>query len=151
MPDVYRSKTPLTPIEPEALVVYCSAARYQDHFANFLSEGLKLQNYSLIAIPGGIQVLTMASYLPKFSWSGWRWAKFLIDADRPPRLVLIGHEACRWYKHLFAPHGTKVPDETIIKDLRSSRDSLRERFPKVRIDLFFARTDPDEHIVFEPL
>src|SRR5438067_9178462 len=79
----YRSKNPLTMVEPEALVIYCSAARYQQHFEEFLVEGLKLENYSLLAIPGGIQVLNLLEYLPKFAWAGWRWTKFLVDADHP--------------------------------------------------------------------
>ena len=143
----YRTKSPLTQVEPEALVVYCSAARYQQHFEEFLVEGLKLEDYSLIAIPGGIQVLTLLDFLPKFSWAAWRWAKFLVDADQPPRIVLIGHENCRWYKHLFAPGASR---ERITADLRRAAKDLQERFPKVRVELYFARTDGDGHVVFEP-
>jgi hypothetical protein len=145
---VYRSKAPLTNIEPEALVVYCSAARYQQHFAEFLVDGLNLENYSLIAVPGGIQVLTMLEYLPKFAWAGWRWTKFLIDADHPPRLVLIGHEACRWYKHLLGHLGLATT-ESITNDLGRARHTLAERFPKVKVEVYYARTDPQGHIVFE--
>src|SRR5436305_2420636 len=119
----YRSKNPLTMVEPEALVIYCSAARYQQHFEEFLVEGLKLENYSLIAIPGGIQVLTMLDYVPKFAWAGWRWTKFLVDADHPPRLVLIGHQACRWYKHLLGHLGPSQED-SITGDLLKARRSL---------------------------
>ena len=50
-------------------MVYCSAARYQQHFEEFLTAGLKLENYSLLAIPGGVQILTLVDYLPKFSWA----------------------------------------------------------------------------------
>ena len=73
MTGVYRSKSELTSVPPEALVVYCSAARYQQHFEEFLIDGLKLEDYSLIAVPGGVQVLTLLDFLPKFSWAGWRW------------------------------------------------------------------------------
>ena len=147
MPENYRTKSPLTNVEPEALVVYCSAARYQQHFEEFLVEGLKLTNYSLIAIPGGVQVLTLLDYLPKFSWAGWRWTKFLVGADRPPRVILIGHQDCRWYQHLF-PAGSS--QERITADLKRAGQSLEERFPKVRVELYFARTDPQGHIVFDP-
>src|SRR5207302_3331781 len=146
MPDVYRSKSELTKTPPEALVIYCSAARYQQHFEEFLVEGLKLENYSLLAIPGGIQVLNLLDYLPKFAWAGWRWTKFLVDADHPPRLVLIGHEACRWYKHLLG-HSATPQEELITGDLKRIRGSLVERFPTVRVQLSYARTDPQGHIV----
>jgi hypothetical protein len=146
MRDLYRTRSPLTNVDPEALVVYCSAARYQQHFEEFLVEGLKLENYSLIAIPGGVQALTLLDFLPKFAWAGWRWAKFLVDADRPPRLVLIGHEECRWYKYLW-------PNETlrdrIVGDLGRVQGSLQERFPRVRVERYYARIDAQGHVVFE--
>ena len=147
MPPSYRTRLPLTQVDPEALVVYCSAARYQPHFEEFLTEGLKLQNYSLIAIPGGVQVLTLMDYSPKFSWAGWRWTKFLVDADQPPRIILIGHEECRWYKHLFPGS----PKEKITGDLERGRSSLQERFPKVRVDLYYAHTDAQGHLLFDPV
>ena len=147
MPESYRSRSPLTQVEPQALVIYCSAARYQQHFAEFLVDGLNLEDYSLIAIPGGVQVLTLLDYLPKFSWAGWRWAKFLVDADEPARAILIGHEDCRWYKYLFAPKSSK---ERITSDLRRAAEELHERFPRLRVELYFARTDAHGHIVFDP-
>ena len=148
MPAHYRSKSELTQIAPEAMVIYCSAARYQQHFEEFLVEGLKLENYSLLAIPGGIHALVLLDYLPKFSWVGWRWTKFLVDADRPPRIVLIGHEDCRWYKHLF-PVATRTSIDLITSDLRRAREGLTERFPKVRVDLYYAHIDPQGHVLFD--
>ena len=147
---LYRSKAQLTNVVPEALVMYCSAARYQQHFEEFLVEALKLENYSLIAIPGGVQVLTLLDYLPKFSWAGWRWTKFLLDADRPPRIVLIGHEECRWYKHLF-PVSSVTPQGRITGDLRRAQHSLSERFPRVRVELYYAHIDPQGHVLFDVL
>lgn len=146
MPDLYRTRSPLTNVEPEALVIHCSAARFQQHFEEFLVDGLKLEDYSLIAIPGGVQVLMMADYLPKFAWAGWRWAKFLVDADRPPRLVLIAHEDCRWYKHLWSQGGPRIAD-----DLKRARSRFQERFPKTRVELYYARLDAEGHVVFESL
>jgi hypothetical protein len=148
MPDVYRSKSELTNVPPQALVMYCSAARYQQHFEEFLVEGLKLENYSLLAIPGGVHAMVLMDYLPKFNWAGWRWTKFLVDADSPPRIVLIGHEDCRWYKHLFPVHH-QTPQEHITGDLRRARQVLAERFPKVRVDLYYAHLDPQGHVLFE--
>jgi len=149
MPPGYRTRSPLTHVDPEALVVYCSAARYQQHFEEFLTAGLKLENYSLLAIPGGVQILTLVDYLPKFSWAGWRWTKFLVDADHPPRVILIGHEECRWYKHLLWTSAASS-EPKITGDLQSARLSLQERFPKVRVELYYARTDAEGHVVFEP-
>jgi hypothetical protein len=148
MPEVYRSESELTQVPPEALVIYCSAARYQQHFEEFLVEGLKLEDYSLLAIPGGVHALVLLDYLPKFAWVGWRWLKFLVDADHPPRIVLIGHEDCRWYKHLF-PVPVATSHSQVTSDLRRARQGVIERFPKVRVDLYYARLDPQGHVLFE--
>jgi hypothetical protein len=151
MPSLYRSKSPLTSVEPQALVIHCSAARYQQHFEEFLTAGLQLEDYSLIAIPGGVQVLTLTDYLPKFSWATSRWAKFLVDADRPPRLVLIGHQDCRWYQSLRFWESGPALDQRIAADLRRAGESVQQRFPKVRVELYFARTDPQGHVEFHAL
>ncbi len=146
MPGLYRGKSPLTNVDPEALVVHCSAARFQPHFEEFLVEGLNLKNYSLIAIPGGVQALMLVDYMPKFAWASWRWTKFLLDADRPPRLVLLAHEDCRWYRHLWPQEPLKG---RILGDLARARGSLQDRFPRSPIELYYARLDAQGHVVFE--
>jgi hypothetical protein len=151
MERTYRSKSPLSQEAPQAMVIYCSAARYQQHFEEFLTEGLKLENYSLLAIPGGVQVLAWMDYLPKFSWAVWRWSKFLVDADHPPRIVLIAHEECRWYKGLRFWESGQALNERMTSDLRRVRQSLQERFAKTQVDLYYARVDPQNHVLFEAL
>ena len=91
------------PVQPSAesdvIVVHCSDARFQPHFQDFLKQGLGVERYLLLAVPGGPQFLTLTEYLPKFSWVGWRWLKFLADLSKPRRVILIGHGDCRWYLH----------------------------------------------------
>jgi hypothetical protein len=110
---------------------------------------LKLDDYSLIVIPGGVHALTVTDHLPKFSWAMSRWAKFLVDADKPPRLILIGHQDCRWYKALKFWETSAAQNQRIIADLHHSRTELTGRFPNIRVDLYYARLDPEEHVLFE--
>lgn len=135
--------------ESDVVVVHCSDPRYQPHFHQFLTAGLGLERYALVAVPGGPQFLTLAEYLPKFSWVGWRWMKFLVDLSKPRRVVLIAHDDCRWYhdSRFFHPHLT-VGDRQLA-DLRQVRAAFAERFPGVAIDVYFARLDGDQ-AVFEP-
>ena len=52
----------------DTLLICCSAHEYQPYFREFLAEHLKLQEeYDAIVVPGGIQVLTMANFIPKFA------------------------------------------------------------------------------------
>jgi hypothetical protein len=122
----------------EALVVHCSSARFQQPLHAFLVDGLRLKKYCLLAVPGGVQVLTLLDYLPKFSWAGWRWTKFLIDLEKPPRLILIGHEECAWYRDLRFWTRTRSTREAIVADLRQVAKEAAERFPGTRIETYYA-------------
>ncbi len=147
MPEIFRSPLAADK-ETEALVVHCSAARMQPQFHRFLQDGLQLGRYTLIVIPGGIQSLTTLHYLPKFGWAGWRWMKFLVDLEEPPRVVLIGHDDCNWYKKVCWLNRPAALRERILTDLRQARAAVCERFPKARVDAYFARLEGDT-VVFE--
>jgi hypothetical protein len=131
-------------------VVHCSDPRYQPHFQDFLRHGLSLERYALIAVPGGAHFLTLVEYLPKFSWVGWRWVKFTLDVARAERVILMGHDDCRWYLDLRFGHDPARLRERIAADLRHVRAGLTERFPHLRVESYYARLD-GEHAAVEPL
>src|SRR5512136_1026520 len=124
-------RTGPVPPSPEAdvLVVHCSDPRYQPHFQDFLKAGLGVKSYGLIAVPGGPQFLTLAEYLPKFSWVGWRWMKFLVDLSKPRRIILIGHDDCRWYHDSRFLRPREGVADRQLADLRQVRAQFAERFP----------------------
>jgi hypothetical protein len=132
--------------EADVIAIHCSDPRYQPHFQQFLNTALGLGRYGLVAVPGGPQVLTLTDYLPKFSWAGWRWLKFLVDLARPRRIVLIAHDDCRWYRGFLHPAETAPARQQ--DDLRRVRRLLQERFDRVHVELYFARLEGDE-AVFE--
>jgi hypothetical protein len=150
VPEIYRSEvTEASTDQPAVFVVHCSDPRYQPHFQVFIREGLGIQRYGLVAIPGGVQTLTLMDYLPKFAWSGWRWVKFMVNLTRPDRVVLISHDDCRWYlENRFADSLTAR--EKQIGDLRRVRAQFVERFGPVRVELYFA-TLSGTHAGFEAL
>jgi hypothetical protein len=151
MPETYRTPAQPSRVESAPVVVHCSDPRYQPHFQDFLRNGLGLDHYALVAVPGGGQFLTLAEYLPKFSWVGWRWVKFVIDLTRPSRVILIAHDDCRWYlDSRFAPDPARVRDK-MLDDLRRVRAELAERLgPTARVELYFARLVGDS-ASFEPV
>lgn len=140
------------PIQPasgdDALVVHCSDPRYQPHFQQFLNAAFGAGRYGVIAVPGGPHFLTLTEYLPKFSWAGWRWVKFMLDLSHPRRVVLIAHDDCRWYHD----GGFLRPGESAAahqaEDLRRVRAALAERFGHASIELYFAKLQGEE-AVFE--
>jgi hypothetical protein len=149
MPEIFR--TAAAPgAATEALVVHCSSARFQQPLHAFLIDGLRLRKYSLMAVPGGVQALTLLDYLPKFSWAGWRWAKFLIDLEKPPRLILVGHEECAWYRDMRFWARKRSTREAIVADLRQVANDAAERFPGARIETYYASTAAGQ-VVFETI
>jgi hypothetical protein len=129
------------------LVIHCSDPRYQAHFQEFLHRRLALDSYELIAVPGGPQFLTLLDYLPKFSWVGWRWVKFLVDVAQPKEVILIAHEDCRWYRDSRFALLAGDARGRALADLRSVRAAVIERF-RLPVRLYFARLT-GQHVVFE--
>jgi hypothetical protein len=112
---------------------------FQSAFQDFLRDELKVRDYALLATPGGAQCFTLAEYLPKFSWSAWRWTKFLIDVDLPGQVVLLGHENCRWYRDLRFAGFQGAPDMRQLADLRQAAAECAQRFPKCEVSAYFGR------------
>jgi hypothetical protein len=148
--DVHRSDTVRPDEESGIVVVHCSDPRFQPHFQEFLRQKLGLDSYALVAVPGGPQFLTLAEYLPKFSWVGWRWMKFLMERTRPRRVILIGHHDCHWYMDGRFFHQHHAVADQQLADLRHVRDAIGERFGNLTIEAYFARLDGEEAI-FEPV
>jgi len=147
MPEVYRTAFAARQ-EPDTLVIHCSDPHYQRHIQEFLEQHLGLESYELIAVPGGPHFLTLVDYLPKFSWAGWRWVKFLVDVAKPRRAILIGHQDCRWYRDgRFWQHNANLREHQ-VQDLERVQAGIAERFPGIAVQLYFARLE-GEHVVFE--
>ncbi len=150
MPTMQLSSTLRQPLT-EVMVVYCSDYRFQAGYQEFLNHNLGLNgNYDLLVIPGGPQSLTLVEYLPKFSWAGWKWLKFLADAHSLKRLILIQHQDCKWYGtvplHLHSSVELRQRQE---EDLLRVKAVVAERRPELRLELYYAGWDASEHITIE--
>ncbi len=137
--------TPPTTAPTHTLVVHCSDHRIQAGLQEFLNTHLGLaNNYDLLAIPGGPQCLTLVEYLPKFSWAGWKWFRFLIEGHDLKRVVLIAHQDCAWYGSLpLHLHSSPEPRGRQEEDLRRARVALRGEFPNLAVELYFAGWNSD--------
>jgi len=141
MPEIYRSAELRSSGDGASLVVHCSDPRFQPHFQDFCRTALQMDHYGLIAIPGGPQLLAGMALLPKFSWAGWRWMKFMVDLTRAPRVVLIVHDDCRWcLQSLFGYDPARIAEQ-MIEDARKVRATLLERFGERTIEIYHARQE----------
>lgn len=141
MAEIYRSAEVRSTAEGAALVVHCSDPRFQPHFQDFCRRALTLDHYGLIAVPGGPQLLTLLTFLPKFSWAGWRWMKFMVDLTRAPRVVLILHDDCRWYMQSLFGGDPQTLRERMIADARRVQRELLERYGERSIEIYYARLE----------
>jgi hypothetical protein len=137
--ETYRSEEVRPSAEGAPVVIHCSDPRFQPHFQDFLSKHLSLDHYALIAVPGGAQLLKVLDFLPKFSWVGWRWIKFMVDLTQAERIILIVHDDCRWYLQDLFGHDRARVHERMIDDALRVRAGLLERFGDRAIEVYHAR------------
>jgi hypothetical protein len=150
MAETYQTAEVRSSAEGAPIAIHCSDPRFQPHFQDFLRNALHLDHYALIAVPGGPQLLTLLEFLPKFSWVGWRWMKFMVDLTRAGHLIVIVHDDCRWYRQSLFGYDPSRIHERMIDDARHVRASLLERFGPRKIEIYHARLS-ENRAVFERL
>lgn len=147
----YQLTSVLTQGSTEVLAIHCGDYRFQSAFREFLVQTLGLEGkYDLMVIPGGPLSLTLAEYLPKFSWASWKWLRFFVEHHEIRRLILIQHQDCGFYKtmphHL---HSSTDPRQRQEQDLRRATAALKKDFPSLAVELFYATWDAAERIRIE--
>src|SRR5882672_9710701 len=98
---VYRSKAGRTTLANQAVAVHCSDQRFQNAFHEFLTEGLGLVSYGLIAIPGGGHFTSLTEIMPKFAKVGFQSLSFMIQRTGARRIILVGHEDCLFFGEML--------------------------------------------------
>jgi hypothetical protein len=149
----YQLASVLTRAGTDVLAIHCGDYRFQSAFREFMAQTLKLEGkYDLMVLPGGPLSLTLAEYLPKFSWSSWKWLRFFVEHHEIRRLILIQHQDCGFYKtmphHL---HSSTDPRQRQEQDLRRSAAALKKDFPSLAVELFYAAWDATDHIRIEQI
>ena len=140
---VWKSPLPWEDKQPDTLVITCGDARYLPHTLKFLEDDLKLPDFQIMAVPGGIQWLALPDILPKHEKVA-RWAiEFMVAAKGITRIVCIAHADCGAYQdsralstlaHLATG---KTVAQHQVEQLRSVGRSLADSL-KVAVELYFA-------------
>ncbi len=122
-PNVYEA---MPEAAPQAVVVYCSAPRFQVAFDQFIEKELHLAKGQFIplVIAGGAGVLAHPERLPKeFKFMRERFELFRRNYPSVRRVVLINHEDCAYYRMLaekipaFLGHHGDGPDHRAREDM----------------------------------
>jgi hypothetical protein len=139
--------------ETDVLAIHCGDYRFQAAFYEFLNQALGFNgNYDLLVIPGGPLSLTLVEYLPKFSWSSWKWFRFFVERQGIRRVILIQHQDCAWHKtmplHLHA--ATELRDRQ-EQDLERVAKALSKEFPDLAVEPFYASWDSSDRVIIEAI
>ena len=149
---VYQSSLPWNAERPETVIITCVDGRWYSHVQEFASAHLKAgPQTDFVAVPGGIEPLTLMDLMPKDFNFLRRRLQGLVDAHGTRRIVAIAHEDCAWYRtRRFEPVTIGLRNRQIA-DLHRAAAQLRQMFPNVTVETYFARlsgSDP-EKVVFE--
>jgi hypothetical protein len=149
---VYTSDLPWDAERPDTTIITCVDGRWFHHFQQFARDHLKAGTRTdFVAVPGGIEPLTLFDLVPKDFNFLRRRLEGLIEAHGTHRIVAIAHQDCAWYKsRRIGPLSIDLKSRQIT-DLRRAGARLREMFEGVVVETYFARlagTQP-ETVVFE--
>ncbi|MHC4853034.1 MAG: carbonic anhydrase [Planctomycetota bacterium] len=147
-PSPYQSPVVFDPQHVQAAAVYCSDGRFGDQVDDLLHNGLQLPRYDRLVVPGGGGCLAGHFAARREEEAAFSQLRFLIEAHRLQRVVLIAHEDCGFYSELL--HISQLQMET------SQREDLEKAVSRVRgvahgltVVAYFARKQGDR-VCFEP-
>jgi hypothetical protein len=156
MPDttVFESTHPWDSERPETLVISCVDGRWRPFIQEFLADFLRVSPHTdFMAVPGGIEPLTLVDLIPKDFNFFRRRIESLIEAHGTRRIICIAHQDCAWYRERKIGPITLDLQERQLRDLRRASAWMREAFPSIRVDTYFARrldaSDGTGKVVFE--
>ena len=149
---VYESSMAWDPERPNTTIITCVDGRWYQHFQEFAREYVKAGvRTDFMAVPGGIEPLTLLDFMPKDFNFFRRRIEALVEAHGTRRIVAIAHQDCAWYRsRKFGPITIDMRARQ-IDDLRRSAARLREMFDGVVVETYYARlagTNPDR-VVFD--
>ena len=149
---VYESSLAWDPQRPQTTIITCVDGRWYPHFQEFARVHLNAgPRTDFVAVPGGIEPLTLVDLVPKDFNVLRRRIESLVEAHGTRRIVAVAHQDCAWYRARKIGPLTLDFRERQIADLRRAASKLREMFAGITVETYFARlsgTSP-ERVVFD--
>jgi len=151
---LFESAEPWQADRPQTLVISCVDGRWRPYIQEFLAKGLGVSPHTdFMAVPGGVEPLTLVDLIPKDFNFFRRRIESLVAGHGTRRIVCIAHQDCSWYAERKIGPVTIDLQGRQLGDLRRAAAWMRETFPTIRVETFFARRiavpgGPDK-VVFE--
>jgi hypothetical protein len=137
---VYQSSLPWEPTRPDTVIISCVDGRWRHHVQDFAQHYLKADAHAdVLAVPGGIEPLTLFDLVPKDFNFLRRRLEALVRAHGTHRIVAIAHQDCAWYRERkLGPFKLDLKEQQLV-DLKRAAARLRELFPGMAVETYFAR------------
>jgi len=124
---IYESTVPWNPKRPDTVIISCVDGRWRAQIQEFTVNHLKADLHAdFLAVPGGIEPLTLFDLVPKDFNFFRRRLESLIEAHGTKRIVAIAHQDCSWYKERKLFSFKLDLRERQISDLKKVAARLRE-------------------------
>ena len=146
MPDpepVHISRVAWDPARPPAVVICCVDGRWFRHIEEFVRDRLQAGHRTdWLCVPGGVEPLTLMSLVPKDFNFMRRRLEALVSSHGTKRVIAIAHQDCAWYRQLRLGPLSLDARPRQLGDLRKACHLLRESFPGVTVESYYARLAP---------
>jgi hypothetical protein len=149
---VYQSSLSWDPERPQTTIITCVDGRWYPHFQEFARVHLNAgPRTDFVAVPGGIEPLTLVDLVPKDFNFLRRRLEALVEAHGTRRIVAVAHQDCAWYRSRKIGPVTLDFKERQISDLKRASARLHELFRGVAVETYFARLSDTEprRVVFD--
>lgn len=128
-------------------VIYCLDPRFRKQHERFIAEELWFDDFDQYVFPGGPKVLADEATREIFLGA---IEKVSVGLHEVKELVLIAHRDCGAYGGSVAFPGPVEEKATQVEDLKLARGILNEKFPKIKVSMFYAEITGD-NIEFFPV
>lgn len=136
----------IQPESPDAVVIHCSDARFQEAFRNYIAD-LGIKYPAPIIIPGGVHDLISPARI-KAARSLKEQIEFMVKHGGVNRVIIIGHENCQWENRWQVLITLHLNDYT---HLLKEAFKLLERKIGVSIQYHYAMIEEGGSITFKQL
>ncbi len=149
---VYHSALAWDPARSDTVIITCVDGRWQQQIRDFAEHHIKVDAHAdVFAVPGGIEPLTLVDLVPKDFNFLRRRLEMVVEGHGTRRIVAIAHQDCGWYRRRQLGPFKLDLQQRQLADLKRAATHLRELFPHVAVETYFARLggSTPESVVFE--
>jgi len=147
----FKSSVPYATERGDTFVICCVDSRFSRQTEEFLREHLKLEQPTVMAIPGSAApLLPLVGFAHKLVKG---WLDTLLGKIRPKRIICIAHEDCAAYQmtgnailNFMFQHTTGGTVQDLQrKHLKDAKVTFETWFPGVAVDIYYAEVvaEPD--------